>query len=57
MMFYYICRPTSEFPHPLSHVKQPIGYRVSSTVSVNLKLVYLLRGMLVTLSNTVSMFD
>lgn len=29
-------RPTSEFPHPLSRVKQPAGYRVSS---VNYRIV------------------
>lgn len=44
-MFYNISRPTTEFPHPLSRVKQPIGYRVSSTIClliVNLKLANLL---------------
>lgn len=25
----FLSRPTSEFPHPLSRVKQPAGYRVS----------------------------
>lgn len=27
--FYFLSRPTCEFPHPFSHVKQPAGYRVS----------------------------
>lgn len=27
--FLLFVRPTSEFPHPLSRVKQQVGYRVS----------------------------
>jgi len=26
------CRPTSEFPHPLSRVRQPVAYRVSTVL-------------------------
>lgn len=29
MSLWRNCRPTSEFPHPLSRVKNPAGYRVS----------------------------
>ena len=27
---YFLFRPTSDFPHPLAHVKHQMGYRVSS---------------------------
>lgn len=29
LTWHYLFRPTNEFPHPLSRVKQPAGYRVS----------------------------
>lgn len=35
MHLIFSFRPTSEFPHPLSRVKQPAGYRVSFFVSFN----------------------
>lgn len=35
----FFLRPTSEFPHPLSRVKQPIGYRVSLIFYILLILI------------------
>lgn len=35
-------RPTAEFPHPLSRVKQPVGYRVSIIFLINCGIFSLL---------------
>ncbi|PRQ32914.1 putative sterol 3-beta-glucosyltransferase [Rosa chinensis] len=36
--------PTSEFPHPLSRVKQHIGYRVSLISNLNILLILICIG-------------
>ncbi|PRQ21068.1 putative sterol 3-beta-glucosyltransferase [Rosa chinensis] len=39
-----LCSPTSEYPHPLSCVKQHIGYRVSLISNLNILLILICIG-------------
>ena len=41
MFYFFHNSPTSEFPHPLSRVKQQAGYRVSLLISLLLLSFYL----------------